>query len=69
MAIITAQAVAAATPADTKQAVSQKKQAWTKFLDSLDPKKLKRKTEDMKNPLKSLIGIPGLPVVQKRNKE
>lgn len=50
-------AVSAAVPADSEKNAKKRAEVWKKYLDSLDLKKLKKKAEDRKNPLKQLKGL------------
>ncbi|NIU83300.1 MAG: hypothetical protein GWN64_07420 [Candidatus Thorarchaeota archaeon] len=61
-AVVTMQGVAAGTPADSRKNQQAQKRQWKKFMDSLDPKKLKQKAKDIKQPLKSLAKIKEIPI-------
>ncbi len=50
-------AVLAAVPVDSEKSAKSRTDAWKKYLDSLDLKKLKKKAEDRKKPLKQLRGL------------
>jgi hypothetical protein len=62
-AVVTMQGVSAGSPSDSKKNAQAQKRAWKKFMDSLDPDKLKKKAEDIKQPLKSLAKIKEIPIM------
>lgn len=56
-------AVSAGSPADSRKMATAQQRQWKKFLDSLDPKKIKRREKDRKMPLKSLAKIKEIPIM------
>lgn len=45
------------TAADTKPQASKKNSLWKKFMDSLNPKAIKQKQKDVKNPMRTLAQL------------